>query len=277
MKLRARAPLAAVVLPFALMSGGCELMMAGPRVQAADRWEKTYPVSPGVRLEIENTNGAIEVSTHEAPTIAVVAHRTARAVSEVGAREFLERTRLEASATADLVRLVTPRAQGFSKGQQLDVRYEVRVPASAAVALTTVNGTIALDGVQGPVALETVNGGIEAQAIGGLTKAETVNGSVTLGLRQLPVTGARIETVNGSVTVSLPPTSTADVSVRTVNGGITVDGFAQVQDGERRRRHYEGKLNGGGPVLRIETVNGGVSVSGTGAAATAAAPDAGTR
>jgi DUF4097 and DUF4098 domain-containing protein YvlB len=252
-------------------------MIAGPRAQASDRWEKTYPVTAGARLEIENTNGAIQVSTHDAPSFEVVAHRTARAMNEQAARELLERTRLEQSATADLVRLVTPRSQGFPKGQQVDVRYEVRVPASAAVTLTTVNGRVEVAGVSGPVALETVNGGIEARAIRTLTKAETVNGSVSLDLEGLPAPGTQIETVNGSVTVSLPSSASADVSVRTVNGGITVDGFAQVQDGERRRRHYDGKLNGGGAALRVETVNGGVTLTGTGGAATATAAGAGTR
>ena len=172
---------------------------------------------------------------------------------------------------------MTPRSQGFTKGQQIDVRYQVRVPSSAAVTLTTVNGRVEVSGVTGPVALETVNGGIEARRIPGLTKAETVNGSVTLELAGLPGPGVQIDTVNGSVTVSLPTTAPADVSVRTVNGGITVGGFGQVQDGERRRRHYEGKLNGGGPTLRVETVNGAVRVSGADAAATAADTDAGSR
>jgi hypothetical protein len=65
------------------------------------------------------------------------------------------------------------------------------------------------------------------------------------------------------------------VSVRTVNGGITVDGFASVTGAERKRRHYEGKLNGGGPTLRVATVNGGVTVNAK--AATAVATDAASR
>ena len=147
MKLPMRAPLAgALLLPLGLLSGGCEMMIAGPRAQASDRWEKTYEVSPGATLEIENTNGPIDVRTHAEPTIQVTAHRTARAVSEQGARDLLARTKLEENATADLVRLVTPRNQGPSMGQHIEVRYEVLVPATAPVTLTTVNGKIELDG-----------------------------------------------------------------------------------------------------------------------------------
>jgi DUF4097 and DUF4098 domain-containing protein YvlB len=277
MRLPMRAPLAgALLLPLGLLSGGCEMMIAGPRAQASDQWEKTYQVSPGATLEIENTNGAIEVRTHSQPTIQVRASRTARAVTEQGARDLLGRTKLEETASQDLVRLVTPR-QSSSMGQHIEVRYEVLVPASIAVNLTTVNGKVQLDGVSGAVALETVNGGIEARNITTLRTAETVNGSVSLELASLSAQGTRIETVNGSVGVKLPSSATADVSVRTVNGGIEVEGFGNVSQAERRRRHFEGKLNGGGPTLRVETVNGGVSVSGLAVTATTAGAAAGTR
>lgn len=262
MRLPTRAPLAsALLLPLALFSGGCEMMIAGPRAQASDKWEKTYEVAANATLEIQNTNGSITVRTHTQPTIIVVAQRTARAVSEQGAREILSRTSLEASASTTLVRLATPRSQGFSRGQQLEVRYEISVPATLAVTLTTVNGKVELEGVTGAVALETVNGGIEARGLTSLRRAETVNGSIRLQLGSLPAQGAQIETVNGSVAVDLPAAVPATVSVRTVNGGITVDGFTRVADAERKRRQYDGKLNGGGPMLRVETVNGRVSVN----------------
>jgi DUF4097 and DUF4098 domain-containing protein YvlB len=276
MRLPVRAAQAgALMLPLGLFSGGCELMMAGPRVQATDQWEKTYTVEPSATLEIENTNGAIDVRTHAAPTIYVRARRTARAMSEQSAHDLLARTNLEERASAEFVRLATPRNQRFSRGQQLEVQYEVLVPATIAVNLTTVNGKVELDGVTGAVALETVNGGIEAQGLTALRKAETVNGSIRLALGSLPPQGAEIETVNGSVSVDLPAVAPVDVSVRTVNGGITVDGFASVTGAERKRRHYEGKLNGGGPTLRVATVNGGVTVNAK--AATAVATDAASR
>ncbi len=274
MTLPVRAPLACLLLPLGLVSAGCELMIAGPREQVTDRWERTYDVAPAATLAIDNTNGSITVRTHDSSTIKVTADRKARAVTQQGARELLDRLRLEETATRDLVRLVTPRGQGLSMGQQIEVRYEVLVPPTLTLSLTTVNGGVDVEGVTGPVELETVNGGITARTVAGLRRAETVNGSVKLALGGVAPAGATIETVNGSVSVSMPDSQRADVSVRTVNGGIDVEGFANVDRAERKRRHYEGRLNGGGPTLRVETVNGGVSISGAQAAtppATAAA------
>lgn len=272
MTLPMRAPLACLLLPLGLLSGGCELMIAGPREQVSDQWEKTYEVGRTATLEIDNTNGGITVRSHAQPTIQVTAHRTARAVSQQAARELLERLKLEESATPELVRLVTPRNQGLSMsmGQQIEVRYDVLVPTTLALTLTTVNGQVDVDGVTGKVALETVNGGITARGVTALQKAETVNGSVKLALGSLPAQGAKIETVNGGVSVALPGNQGVELSVRTVNGGIDVEGFAAVDQAERKRRHYEGRLNGGGPTLRVETVNGGVSVTGEARATTTA-------
>lgn len=268
----ARAPLACLlVLPLGLASVGCELMIAGPRARASDRWDRTYQVSPTATLQVENTNGSITVRTHHASTFQVTAHRTARAVTEQGARELLGKLSLEQEAGSDRVRLSMPRVAGVSMGQHVEVRYEILVPATAAVTLTTVNGKVDVEDVQGAVELETVNGGIEARGLSGLRKAETVNGSVRLRLHALPSQGAEIETVNGGVNVALPRDVDASVIVDTVNGGIDVDGFDNVRDTERKRRHFEGRLNAGGPRLRIETVNGGVTISG---AATVAAPAA---
>ena len=103
----------ALLLPLGLFSGGCELMIAGPRAQASDQWEKTYAVDPSATLEIENTNGAIDVRTHAEPTIIVKAQRTAKAVSEQGARDLLARTNLEQRASADFVQARHPPQSGL--------------------------------------------------------------------------------------------------------------------------------------------------------------------
>ena len=275
MSMSIRVLTACLLVPVAAVTAGCELMVAGPRAQASDIWERTYQVDPDVTLEVENTNGAITVRTHPGTTVQVKATRTAKAVTEQGARELLAKLNLENAASASRVKLVTPRPHGLSMGQQVDVRYDVLLPATATVVLTTVNGRVDVEGVTGAVSLETVNGGISGQGLLELRKAETVNGSVDLTLAGLPAGGAAIETVNGSVRVVVPSTLAADLAVRTVNGPIDVHGFSSKSDGARRRRHYAGQVNGGGSALRVETVNGGVSITGREPAATATAPAAG--
>lgn len=259
-----RFALPVLALPL-LCAGGCELMGASPRATASDVWEKTYELGTSPRLAISNTNGSVTVSVHDASTVTVRAERTVRAVTEQGARELLAATAIDERVQGASVSLTTRRPSSFGRGQQAQVRYDVKVPRDASLGLRTTNGAVSVDGVQGRVELETVNGRVRGTALGQVQRAETVNGSVELVFDELPAQDAAIETVNGSVNVTLPRTAGAALTVRTVNGSITVSGFAAVTDEGRRRRSYEGTLNGGGPRLRVETVNGSVTVRGQGA------------
>lgn len=241
-------------------SAGCDLTVAGARVSAGDVWERTYELGETPTLTIANTNGSITVETHEAATIEVRAERTVRASTDAGAQELLEATTITEDVTGTSVSLTTRRPAAFSRGQRAEVRYSVRVPRGAAVSLRTTNGRLEVAGVQGQVDVESVNGRVQGTALGQVRRAETVNGSVELAFDGVPAGGSVVETVNGSVELRLPADTAADVNVRTVNGSIDVDGFTQVEERQRRRRSYEGRLNGGGPTLRVETVNGSVTV-----------------
>lgn len=258
-----RPALLAVALASAV-SAACELSGAGPRVSATDIWERTYELGTTPTLQIHNTNGAVTVHAHDEARIVVRAERTARAATEHGAQQLLEATSIAERVDATSLSLTTRRPGSFSMGQQAEVRYDVTVPRGASLALRTTNGALTIDGVEGLITLESVNGRVRGTGLGQVQRAETVNGSVRLALERLPDGGATFETVNGSVELALPSTTRASVAVRTVNGSIRVDGFADIEEGQGRRRRYDGQLNGGGPALRVETVNGSVTVRGAG-------------
>ena len=259
-----RRAVSALAFPL-LLSCGCEMMVAGPRAKASDVWERTYDLGDAPRLAISNTNGSVTVQTHDAATITVRAERTVQAVTEEGARELLASSTITEDVQGSSVSLTTRRPPSFGMGQQAEVRYDVRVPRGASIAVRTTNGALSVEGVQGVVELETVNGRVRGSALGQVQRAETVNGSIDLSLDRIAPKGSTIETVNGSVELSVPAAVAATLSVRTVNGGISVDGVTRVEEGERQRRRYEGELNGGGPDLRVETVNGRVTIRGQGA------------
>lgn len=263
-----RSALPALGLPL-LLSAGCDLMVAGhgSRAKASDVWERSYDLGETPTLSVSNTNGSVTVVAHDQPTIVVEAERTVQAVTEAGARELLAAVTINEEVSGSSVALTTRRPRAFSMGQHAQVRYDIKVPRGASLQLRTTNGALSLEGVQGVIDLETVNGRVRGTGLGKVQRAETVNGSMDLALEALPAEGATFETVNGSVELTLPAATAARVEVRTVNGSITVDGFDRADEPERRRRRYDGSVNGGGPPLRIETVNGSVSVRGRGRAA----------
>jgi hypothetical protein len=110
--------------------------------------------------------------------------------------------------------------------------------------------------------LETTNGGIVARRVGGALNASTTNGGVEAEVERLATDGVQMECVNGGLRLSLPRDARADIDARIVNGGINVDGLDIDTVGEQTRRRLEGRLNGGGPKVRIEGTNGGIRLSG---------------
>ena len=146
------------------------------------------------------------------------------------------------------------------KKNDVSVRFEVEVPAGVHFIGRTVNGGISASGIRARAEAHTVNGGIKVEAAG-LTTAETVNGGIKATVGETgwsdPV---KLKTVNGGIHVSLPGDASANVEAATVNGDIETN-FPLTVKGKFGRRRIQGSIGGGGPLLELETVNGGIKLN----------------
>lgn len=141
--------------------------------------------------------------------------------------------------------------------------------------LSTGSGNIRAEGLHGAFILDTGSGNIWAQQSGeGDVKAQTGSGNVELrdirgGLRagtgsgDVKVGGAptqpwKIGTGSGSVEL-WPSNAPLTLDASTGSGSIHTD-HEMVTQGSQDRHHVVGKLNGGGPTVRIETGSGDVTV-----------------
>ncbi|RPJ75066.1 MAG: hypothetical protein EHM24_04950, partial [Acidobacteria bacterium] len=104
------------------------------------------------------------------------------------------------------------------------------------------------------------NGGVKGQGLAGAVEATTTNGGVSLEMTAVPAGGIRAETTNGGVDLRIPGSAKADIRASVLNGGITLTGF-ELEGGEKTRRRVEGRLNGGGPNVNLETTNGGIKIA----------------
>jgi hypothetical protein len=253
-----RNTLVPVLLAGALVSTGCDVAMSGFSEEASDTWTRSYPLSSGGRVEIGNTNGFIEVTTGSGQNVEVKAVRIARAGSAERAKEMLASTKIREEISPDVVKLTTERP-GSSWGRgSVEVRYTVTVPASAHVGLQTTNGRIGVTNVTAGVELGTTNGEISGRSLGGAIKATTTNGSVDLEVASL--TGdVQVGTTNGSVSLRVPSDARATISTRWTNGGIDVSNLT-IEETEKSKRRFDGRLNGGGSKIDIETTNGSISL-----------------
>lgn len=236
--------------------------------RAQDQWSRSYPLEAGGRLELINVNGRITAEPSEGAAVELTAVRTAKATSEEGAKELLGRIEMREEVGESRVR-VEVRVPRLSGAGGHEVEWTVKVPRGVSVDLRTVNGGVHLSGLDGDVRARTTNGGIKASGLlATAVDAAVTNGGVEVELAKVAGT-VRLEAVNGGVSVLLPSTSQVDIAARTVNGGISVrdldiqsDSEAARKEGAAQtyRRRLDGRLNGGGARVELETVNGGVRI-----------------
>jgi DUF4097 and DUF4098 domain-containing protein YvlB len=100
---------------------------------------------------------------------------------------------------------------------------------------------------------------VTGRGISGAIDAATVNGGIEMDLAA--VTGStRLVTINGGVRVTVPPDADATLEATAVNGGIVVAERLPLIASERSRLRVSGRINEGGPVITLQTTNGGIRV-----------------
>lgn len=255
----------AVVLAAASLAA-CDVMVNtvhGGRAQAERAWTRTYTLAgAGASVEIVNVNGSISVEAVDGSTLDVKAVMTARGGTEEDAKKVLNQVEMAEEAGASGVRLQAryPRELGR---RGIEVTYTIRAPRSARLSLENVNGHVNVSGLFAGLKAETTNGSVHGEGLGNTVVATTTNGEVKIRMASMGGDGVALETTNGTIDLKLPSDAKATLSARCVNGGIRVSDLPFEKSGEGSRRKLDGTINGGGPAVRLETVNGSIRVGGT--------------
>jgi DUF4097 and DUF4098 domain-containing protein YvlB len=260
MDLRVSRSAGVLLLPLVVGLAGCDMSLGNLTARATEEWTRTYPLSPGGEVRIVNTNGRIDVEGVDGSTVEVKAERIARGATEAAARELLPRIVIKEDSKPDRVSLETERISGIMIGVAFEVRYHVRAPKSAAINVTNTNGAVLLTSLSGKVKAHTTNGGVTGRNLTGGLDARSTNGGVSIDLAAVGRERISLHTTNGGVTLALPETAKADLSASCTNGGINVSALDGLEVSEKSRRHFEGRLNGGGTPIEVETTNGGIRV-----------------
>lgn len=229
-----------------------------------------------VEVEIDAVYGDIEVVGQARNDVALeVSHTGAdggrRIVTPSGTRMIpLSSYALEVEEEDNQISIdADPRAHG--------IIIRALVPLRSDLAISAVHAEqINVSGVSGELELENVNGGIVARDIGGSVIAETVNGNISIELDSVESGKAMaFTTVNGDVELSFPADFAADISIDSrqdeIYSDFDVDFKQQGPTIKRDARHHGGvsfeleqtlnfSINGGGTSVRVETLNGEVSL-----------------
>lgn len=155
-----------------------------------------------------------------------------------------------------------------------------RVPQRGNLYLSTTNdGEIIVSNITGTLELENTNGPITATGIRGSVIAETVNDDISISFANLDGNNAMsLISMNGDIDLGIPGNAGAQLHIDTSQGEIYSDFEVDVQPSEplvERREDRGGvevrvesviiaNVNGGGPVIRLETLNGNINISNSG-------------
>ncbi len=141
------------------------------------------------------------------------------------------------------------------------VSYELWVPVHTDLRITSVNGSLSVDGVDGRMDLESTNGTLSLSNLNGDVRARTSNGGVSLAVAGDRWIGAGLDasTLNGPVEIIISSAGySAALEASTVTGRLTSD--LDASSHRAGSRTLEKRLGRGGPPLRLTTINGAVSV-----------------
>jgi hypothetical protein len=230
------------------------------------------PVPTGGWVHVRNLNGSVTVESTSGNDVEVSAVERWRGskdyarmiVKQTGADAYIcgvygkGNDRCDASSTMNHN---DRHSHGlFRRRSSATISFTIRVPQGVKVDANTVNGAVTIRDASAEVIARTVNGSVKMFTSVGPARIETVNGSIHADIDSLPERGdVSLKTVNGSVTAELPSALDAEVDLSTVHGRFASD-FPATVTGKIDPRHLHGTIGRGGRQLKIETVNGSVSL-----------------
>jgi Putative adhesin len=262
--------------------------------QSTERqFERTFPVSGSVSLDLNTDAGGILVRSGTSGTVRVRGILKAQ-WSLLSGFDVEDRIRqLEANppieANGNSIRVAVG-DKSILRG--ISMRLEVDTPTQTGLRARTDSGGIEVHGIQGPIDCQTDSGGVRATDIGGDVRARTDSGGIHIrkangevrahadsgGVEAMEVAGrVEAETDSGGIRISqtqaasiharadsggadiaLAPTSGYEITARSRNGRVTADNMTATRNAARGA--LDGRLRGGGPLVDVRVDSGSVTI-----------------
>jgi hypothetical protein len=246
----------------------CAFFLSALTASAGDRpgdfqaeFHQTYALSPDGRVELDNIDGDVSISTWDRNEVKV------EAVKYAGSRERLEEAHIEIDSRPDRLSIQTKypgHDHTFNWGSRdnpAGVQYTLTVPRRARLdEIKLINGQLQIDGAHGEVRASCVNGRLQAHDLVGRADLSTVNGHLEAKFDPLPGSSIKLSSVNGSVEMTIPSDARAEVEASTVFGGIENNFGLHVSGHSFMVHNLRGELGTGGAHIRISNVNARIEI-----------------
>lgn len=253
-----------------------------------------FPVQPGSRLTVSNTSGDIRISGQAESEISV--HAVTR-----GSPSRVAGTRVHISNDNNHVRVEASGNTGGILGVVRgigSVDFTIRVPHDCTVEVKTVSGDVDIQDLRSDTSVQSVSGDVNLRDIEADCSLTTISGDVRIhglvgeltgrttsgdldvqasdvrrfhlnsirGDMSLETPLARVghyfaKTVSGDLQLSVPYGTGAMVQLKTTSGDVSSDLPAEIV--KSGRRHWQGRINGGGANVEMQSISGDLTMHGT--------------
>jgi len=258
----------AIAIRLGILSAVTSFLLISTAALASDRSGdlteefQTYPLTAQGRIEVENLNGPVHISSWDRNEVKV------DAIKRAWTKERLDEAKIEVDARAGSVVIHTEYPHGdhdfWNDGRHnnpASVEYTLTVPRNANLdEIKLVNGALDVRDVAGEVRASCVNGRIEAQNLQGRVHLNSVNGELIASIDKLPSSTLEIASVNGGMRLTLPSDARADIEASTVSGGISNDFGMPVTRHQFVGHSLHGQLGNGGTHVKLSNVNGRIEI-----------------
>jgi len=291
--------LAKTIIPYLVLTGvltgliGAFLLGANPA--QAEEVTKTFSISGRAKVHIQTDDGAVRVSTGDIKQVEIRV--------EYSGYKLDRDLRVSTTQNGDSVDILAKTTSGswFSFGvRHSNLRVEVHMPKDADLEVTsgdggvevdaingslnvhTGDGNISVQGARGDMHLRAGDGHIEGRDLDGALEATTGDGHInvtgrfdSLNLRSgdgsvtaRALAGSKVQpswsihTGDGSVDLEIPGELQANLEASTHDGHISM-GIQVTVEGSFSSSRVQGKMNGGGGQVSIHTGDGSIHLSKT--------------
>ena len=279
---------------FVKILGMLMLVCAVAAPALAEDWSKKYAVSGKPVLRVDSNDAHIEVGTWDRKEIEARVSTTGWSIGANGVHITESQTGEHVSLNVRVPRMewgwgVHNRSVTITLTvpREADLTAEtgdghVRISSLAGkIEVHTGDGHITVTSLRGELRLRTGDGHVEGDNLDGMLSVQTGDGRVRVNGRfdalELRTNDGSVDaearmgskivrewyvtTGDGAVRLRIPGNFSADLDAHTGDGRIRVDFPLTVPAGRMSESTVEGKLNGGGPPLRVRTGDGSITIS----------------
>jgi len=219
-------------------------------------------LGPAGRLDIEaGRNGQIIVKGWSQNSVLVRSRVQVWADTDADARMIASQIHVDTIGAQ--IRATGPDLNGVVFSDRINQRwatsFEVFIPWNTDLKLGSHNGRIDIADVRGRIEFESHNGGARLSRVAGDITGTTHNGGIQVELEGDSLRQMDLTSHNGSVALSLPSSLNASVESHSRRGRLETD-FPVAVSGDRNRNDLRFNIGSGGPLIKVNTNNGGLQL-----------------